>query len=81
MVDIRPSDNEERPCYIEFELRAVEDRNASIEAGMPVYKDVEHAKLTPAGSQGNLVSEKVVTEQLLNEWRHGNRRGDRPIPY
>lgn len=81
MVDIRPGDNEERPCYIEFELRAEEDRNASIEAGMPVYKDVEFAKLTPAGSQGTLVSEKVVTEQLLNEWRNGNRRGDRPIPY
>jgi hypothetical protein len=81
MVDILPSDNKERPCYIEFELRADEDRNASIEAGMPVFKDVEYAKLTPAGSQGTLVSEKVVTEQLLNEWRNGNRRGDRPIPY
>jgi|TARA_R110002096_G_scaffold415479_1_gene617355 hypothetical protein len=81
MVDILAGDNKERPCYIEFELRADEDRNASIEAGMPVYKDVEYAKLTPAGSQGTLVSEKVVTEQLLNEWRNGNRRGDRPIPY
>ena len=80
MVDILAGDNKERPCYIEFELRADEDRNASIEAGMPVYKDVEYAKLTPAGSQGTLVSEKVVTEQLLNEWRNGNRRGDRPIP-
>ena len=52
MVDILPSDNKERPCYIEFELRADEDRNASIEAGMPVFKDVEYAKFTPAGSQG-----------------------------
>ena len=81
MIEIRPGDNEERPCYIEFELRADEDRNATIEAGMPVFKDVEYAKLTPAGSQGTLVSEKVVTDQLLNEWRHGDRRGSRPIPY
>ena len=81
MIEIRPGDNEDRPCYIEFELRADEDRNATIEAGMPVFKDVEYAKLTPAGSQGTLVSEKVVTDQLLNEWRHGDRRGSRPIPY
>ena len=57
----------ERPCYVEFELRAEEDRNASIEAGHFVSKDVEVAVVTPQG--GSLVVDKNVKEwfdQLRN---------------
>ena len=81
MVDILPSDNVERPCYIEFELKAVEDRDESISQGMPVYKDVEVAYLTPIGCQGTSVVEKFVTEQQLQEWRYGDKRRNGPVPY
>ena len=81
MVDILPSDNEKRPCYIEFELDAVEDRDASIEQGMPVYKDVEIAHLTPIGCQGTNVVQKFITEKQLDEWRFGDNRRQGPVPY
>jgi len=81
MVDILPSDNEKRPCYIEFELDAVEDRDASIEQGMPVYKDVEIARLNPLGCQGTNVVQKFITEKQLDEWRFGDNRRQGPVPY
>ena len=81
MVDIRPSDNEERPCYIEFELIAEEDRDATIAQGMPVFKDVEIAHLTPAGNQGTLVLQKIITPEQLDEWRYGDRGRQGPVPY
>ena len=81
MVEIRPSDNVERPCYIDFELIVEEDRNASIEQGMPVYKDVEIANLTPTGCQGTSVVQKVITEKQLDEWRYGDKRRHGPVPY
>jgi hypothetical protein len=81
MVEIRPGDNEERPCYIEFELIAEEDRNESIAQGMPVYKDVEMAHLTPTGCQGTTRVPKVITPKLLDEWRFGDKRRQGPVPY
>lgn len=51
---------QERPAYVEFEPRAEEDRDASIEAGHPVYVDVVYAIITPPG--GNLVVEKKAEE-------------------
>jgi len=47
--------------FVQFEIRAIEDRNASIAAGHAVYKDVEFVKITPPG--GNLVHEVAVTDQ------------------
>ena len=61
MVDFRPIENEDRPCYIEFELQAEEDRDATIAQGMPVFRDVEIAHLTPPGNQGTLVLQKRIT--------------------
>jgi hypothetical protein len=81
MVEIRPSDNVERPCYIDFELSVEEDRNESIAQGMPVYKDVEIANLTPTGCQGTSVVQKVITEKQLDEWRFGDKRRNGPVPY
>jgi hypothetical protein len=81
MVEFRPMEKEERPCYIEFELQAEEDRDASIAQGMPVYKDIEVAHLTPPGNQGTLVLQKRITPAQLDEWRHGDRGRKKPVPY
>jgi len=41
---------EARPPFVQFEVRAVEDRAASIAAGHYVGKDVNFALITPSGS-------------------------------
>lgn len=41
----------ERPSYVIFETRPVEDRTASLEAGHYVAKDQVFAVITPAGSK------------------------------
>lgn len=73
-VEILPQ--EQHRFYVDFELRPEEDRPASIEAGHPVFKDVEFAIITMPG--GSLVVEKVIDEALLNEWRHGAPNGRKP---
>lgn len=60
---------EDRPCWVEFELRAVEDRKATEEKGHMVYRDVPFAKVTPPG--GNLVVEKRA-EAWLEDKRRSN---------
>ena len=52
---------EARPPYVTFELRAVEDRAASIEAGRYVAKDVAYAIITPQGSKDRI-------ERVAEEW-------------
>ena len=51
----------ERPPYVRFEQRAEEDRNASIESGHYVAKDVNYALITPPGS-------KDCVEKIAEEW-------------
>ena len=46
---------EARPPYVTFELQAVEDRMASIEAGHYVARDVPMAVITPQGSKDRIV--------------------------
>lgn len=71
---------EERAAfYVEFELRPIEDRAESIKAGHPVYKDQEIAVITMPG--GSLVVDKVITDALLYEWRHGDGRRKPPAPH
>lgn len=53
---------ENRPVYIQFEVRAEEDRNATVEKGYPVYKDVNYVIVTPPG--GHLTVEKIAEEWL-----------------
>jgi len=50
-----------RPPYVTFEVRAIEDRNASIEAGHYVTKDVNFAIITPQGSKDRI-------ERVADEW-------------
>lgn len=47
--------------YIQFETRSIEDRNATIEAGRVIYKDVVYAIIHPAGR-------KDVLEKNAVEW-------------
>jgi hypothetical protein len=65
--------------YVEFELRPEEDREASIAQGMPVFKDVEYAVITMPG--GGLVVDKVISDELLREWKHGNGNRKPPSPF
>lgn len=52
---------EERPPFVRFEIRAEEDRQASIEAGHYVGRDVHYALITPMGS-------KDCIERKADEW-------------
>ena len=52
---------EARPPYVTFEIRAVEDRAASIEAGQYVSKDIAYAIITPQGSKDRI-------ERIADEW-------------
>lgn len=51
----------QRPPYVTFEQRAVEDRNASIAAGGMVMKDVDFVILRQAGN-------KDTCEKLAGDW-------------
>jgi hypothetical protein len=52
---------EARPPYVTFELRPEEDRNASIESGKYVARDVAYALITPQGSKDRV-------ERKADEW-------------
>lgn len=71
-IEILPQ--EQHRFHVNFELRPVEDREATIEAGHPVFKDQEYAIITMPG--GQLVVDKVIDDALLNEWKNG--RGRKP---
>lgn len=52
---------EERPPYVRFERRSIEDRGATLKAGHYVGRDVDFALITPAGS-------KDCVERVASEW-------------
>lgn len=56
-----PEIMQERPPFVSFETRPEEDRQASIEAGHYVTKDVDYALITPAGSKDRV-------ERVASEW-------------
>lgn len=55
--------SEIRPPFVSFEMRAVEDRNASIAAGHLILRDVPFICLVPHGSEG-----RTRIEQQYDEW-------------
>lgn len=61
---------EERPAYVRFEIRAVEDRNATIKNGYFTTKDVEFALVTPPYS-------KDCIEKEVTAWLHENEENAR----
>ena len=77
MVDMLPE--EKHGFYVEFELRAEEDRNATMSAGHPVFYDIEVAVITMPG--GNVVVDKIVSKELLDEWRRGIPGRKPPSPF
>lgn len=58
-LTIKPAD--ERPAYVTFETRPVEDRAASLTSGRFVGKDVDFAIVTPPGSKDRY-------EYIVLEW-------------
>lgn len=73
----------DRPAYVEFEYRPVEDRDATLSAGHYMSKDVAYAIVMPVGSRDRI--EKVVSEWFItlqqaidegrfpSEWLRGYR--------
>lgn len=57
----------ERPAYVRFEKRPIEDRNASTAAGHYVGKDVIFALITPPGSKDVIVREAVDWLKYLDQ--------------
>jgi hypothetical protein len=67
-----------RPAYVQFEVRAVEDRSATLESGHYVPKDVIYALVTPAGTKDRLekeaeewiksMEEGVQQERIPSAW-------------
>lgn len=51
----------DRPAYITFEVRPEENRAATMEAGHPVFKDVEYVLITPQGSKDRV-------ERRVQDW-------------
>lgn len=52
---------ENKPAYVSFEIRAEENRQASIEQGHFVAVDVEYAVITPPGSKDRI-------DRKVSEW-------------
>jgi hypothetical protein len=65
----------DRPPYVVWEVRQVEDRNASIEAGHYVSKDVDFAIVTRPGGRDTLEKEALV---WLAELREKSRKNELP---
>jgi hypothetical protein len=72
-----------KPPYVQFELRAVEDRSGSTEAGHYKAKDVIFAIVTPSGTRDRLekeaeewlrgIEEGVKQERIPSEWLRAYR--------
>ena len=70
--------DEAKPPYVMFEVRPVENREASIEAGHTVFKDEVFAIVTPAGTRDRLeknaedwlksLEEGVVQSRIPASW-------------
>lgn len=58
---MQPTAQKDRPAYVMFEVRPIENRQASIDAGHPKFDDVDYAIVTPAGSKDRV-------ERPVKEW-------------
>jgi hypothetical protein len=52
----------DRPCFVQFETRAIEDRESSLREGYYVAREVIFAIVMPPGSQDTV--EKVAEEWI-----------------
>jgi len=69
---------QERPPYVAFEIRAIEDREASLEAGHYVAKDVIYALITPQGSKDRI--ERVAEDWVKQCFQHAEE-GRMPLEW
>lgn len=69
--------DDNRPPYVVFERRPVEDRNASIAAGHFVSKEVDFAIITRPGSHDSLEKEAKI---WLSEIREKARKNEGGVP-
>lgn len=60
--------DEPKPPYVRFEVRAIEDRTASIQQGHYVARDVIFAIVTPAGTRD-------VIEREVDDWLNNIKEG------
>jgi len=74
MMQAQTTDNE-RPPFVQFELREKEDRDASIKAGHYVARDVEMAIIARPGSRDTLEKE---AEPWLSEMKLKSRKQEIP---
>jgi hypothetical protein len=81
---------EAKAPWVQFERRAVEDRNASIEAGHYVAKDVDFVMITPYGSKDMIdrvaaewfeaMAKEVEQQRYPQEWHFAAQlAGDQPL--
>jgi hypothetical protein len=73
----------DRPAYVQFEVRAEEDRAATVEAGHYVARDVDFVIITPAGSKDRIerradewlvqIKQQVQEQRLPPEWAQAYR--------
>jgi len=62
------ANREERPPYVQFETRAVENKRESLAQGMYVAEDIDYALITPAYSKDRV--EKTVTAFFEHQERN-----------
>lgn len=58
---------EDRPAYVRFETRAIEDRNESIKQGHYVTKNVDYALITPPFSRDCVSQEVTVWLKTMDD--------------
>lgn len=51
----------DRPAYVRFERKPVEDRQASVNAGHSVSRDIDYAIVTPVGTKDEI-------PKLMSDW-------------
>ena len=62
----------ERPPYIKFEMRAIEDRNASLEHGRYMTRDVDYVIIMAAGAKDSVEHEaKPWLDEVSRKARQG----------
>lgn len=69
---------QEAPPFVRFSNEEVEDRDASIEAGYYVSKNVPIATITPSGGRDNV---KKTVEELLVLWKKSGQEGRQPLDW
>lgn len=69
---------QERPPYVRFEVRAEEDRQATIESGHYVARNVVYALITPAGSKDRV---EKIAEEWLDQIKKKAAAGEFPMEW